>query len=143
VAAPFLPRPIVVSGETDYRADDADQWVQVERYVRGEVEDLGGSTKANAHIRLPDGTSLTVATDRDLLRNEKVNRLYKMAMLRVRAQYNVLTRELRNARLMEFVEYTPSIDEDELARLTRRGAQAWKDVPDATEWVDELRGAGD
>jgi hypothetical protein len=43
---------------------------------------------------------------------------------------------------VEFVEYAPRVDEAELARLTRRGAQAWKDVPDATAWVDELRGGG-
>jgi hypothetical protein len=143
VTAPFLSRPVLVTVDSDYRADDADQWVQVERYVRGEIEDLGGANKVNAHVRLPDGSTLTVATEREVLRKEKANRLYKMAMLRVRAQYNVLTRELREARLVEFVEYAPSVDEDELARLTRRGAQAWKAVPDATAWVDELRGGND
>ncbi len=143
IGAPFLDRPILISIDSDYRSDDADQWVQVERYVRGEIEDLGGVSRANAHVRLPDGTSLKVSADRELLRNEKTNRLYKMAMLRVRAQYNVLTHELRDARLMEFVEYAPGIDEDELARMTRRGAQAWNDVPDATSWVDDLRGGAD
>ena len=66
--------------------------------------------------------------------------LYKTAMLRIKAEFNVLTRELRNARLMEFVEYVDQIDEADLARLTRRGASAWKDVRDPTAWVDELRG---
>jgi hypothetical protein len=143
ISAPFLGNAVVVSIDSDFHANDADQWVQVERYVRGEIQDLGGATKANAHIRLPDGTLLRVSTDKEVLQSEKVNRLYKMAMLRVRAQYNVLTRELRDARLVEFVEYAPSLDEDELSRLTKRGAQAWKDVPDATAWVDELRGGGD
>ena len=143
ISAPFLERSIIVSTDSDYRADDADQWVQVERYVRGEIQDLGGMTKANAHVRLPDGSSLKVSTDRELLRNEKTNRLYKTAMLRIRAHYNVLTRELRDARLVEFVEYAPSIDEEELARMTKRGAQAWKDIPDATSWVDEMRGGAD
>ena len=131
-----------MSAESDYHADDADQWVQVERYIRGEIQDLGGSTKANAHVRLPDGRTLKVTADREVLRDDSVNRLYKQAMLRIRAEFNVLTRELRNATLMEFVEYAPRVDEEELARLTRRGAQAWKDVPDATAWVDELRGGG-
>ena len=75
-----------------------------------------------------------------MLRDDAVNRLYKLAMLRIKAEYNVLTRELRNARLVEFVEYAPKVDEDDLARMTRRGAAAWKDVADATAWVDELRG---
>ena len=140
ISAPFLERPVIVSADTDYRSDDADQWVQVERYIRGEIQDLGGATNANAHVRLPDGTTLTVTTEKDLLRDDKENRLYKTAMLRIRAEYNVLTRELRSARLIEFVEYTTKVDEEELERLTRRGASAWKDVADPTAWVDELRG---
>lgn len=140
ITAPFLEHAILINAESDYRVDDADQWVQVERYIRGEIQDLGGATRANAHVKLPDGRSLTVTTERDVLRNDTVNRLYKMAMLRIKAEYNVLTRELRKARLVEFVEYAPAVDDDALARLTRRGAAAWRDVPDATAWVDELRG---
>ena len=141
ISAPFLGNFIEINGGSDYHADDADQWVQVERYVRGEIQDLGGATKANAHIKLPDGRTLKVTTERDLLRNDTINRLYKVAMLRIRAEYNVLTRELRNAHLVEFVEHATTVDEEALSRLTRRGAVAWKDVPDATTWVDELRGS--
>lgn len=140
ISAPFLEHAIVVDSESDYHADDADQWAQVERYIRGEIQDLGGATKANAHVKLPDGRTLKVTADKGVLRDDTHNRLYKLAMLRVKAEYNVLTRELRNARLVEFVEYAPQMDEEELARLTRRGANAWKDVVDATNWVDELRG---
>ena len=143
ISAPVLERSIVVSAESDYRADDADQWVQVERYVHGQIEDLGGATRANAHLRLADGTLLAVATERDVLRDDPANRLYKQAMLRIKAEYNVLTRELRKAKLVEFVEYAPKFDEADMARLTRRGAQAWKDVPDATAWVEDLRGTSD
>ena len=140
ITAPFLERPLLINSESDYHADDADQWVQVERYIRGEIQDLGGATKANAHVRLPDGRTLKVTAERAVLKNDTVNRLYKVAMLRIKADYNVVTRELRNARLVEFVEYEPKVDEGELTRLMRRGALAWKDVPDATSWVDELRG---
>lgn len=140
ISAPFLDRPIEINAESDYRADDADQWVQVERYIRGEIQDLGGVTRANAHVKLPDGRTLTVTAERDVLRDDTVNRLYKLAMLRIKAEYNVLTRELRNARLVEFVEHASTVDEDALSRLTRRGAVAWKDVPSATTWVDDLRG---
>ena len=143
ISAPFMTRPLVVDAKTDFRADDADQWVMVERYIRGEIEDLGGAQKANAHIRLPDGVLLPVATERKVLKEDTQNRLYKQSMLRIRARYNVLTRELKDAKLIEFVEYAPRFDEIEMERLTRRGAQAWKDVEDATAWVEELRGARD
>lgn len=140
ISAPFLSREILVNTASDYHADDADQWVQVERYIRGEIRDLGGMGQANAHVKLPDGSKLTVAADRALLRDDKQNRLYKTAMLRIKADYNVLTRELRDATLIEFVEYAAQVNEDELARMTRRGAAAWRDVSSATDWVDELRG---
>lgn len=142
ISAPFLPRPVLVSSESDFHSDDADQWVQVERYVRGEILDLGGATRANAHVRLPDGSTLKVTTEREVLRDDTTNRLYKQAMLRIRAKYNVLTRELRDAHLVEFVAYAPHFDESDMARLTRRGAEAWKDVGDATDWVEDLRGGG-
>ncbi|MBA2723730.1 MAG: hypothetical protein H0U56_12765 [Methylibium sp.] len=140
ISAPMLQRSIVISVESDFHADDADQWVRVERYVRGEIEDLGGITRANAHIRLPDGKSLPVATDRAVLRDDKVNRLYKPTMVRISAEYNVVTRDYRNARLIEFVEHDSRVDERELERLFLRGAKAWRDVPNGADWVEELRG---
>lgn len=140
ISAPMLPSAIVVNAGSDFHADDADHWVTVERYVRGEVQDLGGATRPNAHVKLPDGTTLTVSTDKELLRSEKVNRLYKMAMLRIKAELNLVTQELRNARLLEFVEYDAQVDEEAMRRLVSRGDDAWKDVPDATSWVDDLRG---
>jgi len=140
ISAPMLARPVVISAESDFRSDDADQWVRVERYVRGEIEDLGGSTRTNAHIRLPDGHLLKVDTDRAVLRDEKINRLYKPAMVRISARYNVVTREYRDARLIEFVEYDTRIDEKQLDRLFERGARAWSGVADAAEWVEKLRG---
>jgi hypothetical protein len=141
IAAPLLTGVVVVDSSSDFRADDADQWVHVERYVRGEILNLGGATRANAHVKLPDGRTLTVAAPRELLAAEERNRLYKPTMLRIRAQYNVLTQELRNAELIEFVEYTPRFDAEAFDRMTRRGAERWKDVPDASAWVQELRGS--
>ncbi len=142
ISAPMLAHPVVISAASDFHADDADQWVRVERYVRGEIEDLGGSTRTNAHIRLPDGKLLKVDTDRAALRDDKINRLYKPAMVRITAGYNVVTREYRDARLIEFVEHDTRIDEKELERLFQRGAKAWRDVRDAAEWVENLRGNG-
>lgn len=140
IAAPFLDHDVEVHASTDFHADDADQWVRVERYVHGEVTDLGGVGQPNAHVRLPGGKVLRVGADRATLQVDQQNRLYKPAMLRVRAEYNLLTHELRNAQLIEFVEYAPRFDEQAFDRQTRRGAQAWKDVADASGWVDELRG---
>lgn len=140
IRAPMLKQPVIVSADSDFRADDADQWVRVERYVQGEIFEMGGLTNVNAHIRLPDGKTLVVDTDRELLRTDPSNRLFKPAMARITAEYNVVTREYRNARLIEFVTYEAKVDEKGLERLAQRGAKAWADVPDAGEWIDALRG---
>jgi hypothetical protein len=140
ISSALLAKPILVHAHSDFRADDADQWVRVERYLRGEIVDLGGKNTANAHMVLPDGKTLLVEAPRDVIRAEKVNRLYKPAMVRIRAEYNVQTREYRNAQLIEFADYDNKLDAQALARLTERGTKAWKDVGKASEWVDELRG---
>ena len=140
IASLWLPQAIVISADTDFRSDDADQWVRVERYLRGEIYDLGGKQIVNAHMLLPDGKTIKVEASKETIRGDKLNRLYKPAMVRIKADYNVLTREYRNAQLLEFVEHDSKLDEQAMARLTGRGAIAWKDVPNASQWVDDLRG---
>ena len=142
IASPALASPLTITSASDYRTQAADQWVRVERYVEGEVEDLGGSDRVNAHIRLATGERLMVDADRAALRDDRVNRLYKRSMVRISAEYNLATREHRNARLIEFVDHAPGFDEAEFERLTAVGREAWKDVPDASAWVDALRGHG-
>ncbi len=140
ISAPMLSRRIIISAGFDYRADDADQWVRVKRYLRGEIYEIGGLRNVNAYIRLPDGKSIPVEAQCDVLRADKTNRLYKTAMLRIAAEYNVGTRDYRNAKLIEFVEHESKLDEKDLDRLTQRGAKAWQDLPGAGAWVDSVRG---
>jgi hypothetical protein len=140
IESPALDQAVVINSQSDYRTDDADQWVQVERYLRGEIEDLGGKSVANAHMRLPDGKRLTVQTSKDLIRLDKVNRLYKPAMVRIRARFNVMTGEYRDAELIEFVEHDNKPDMEALRRGRERAAIAWADVPDSSAWVEQVRG---
>ncbi len=140
ISSQLLSQAIVINFDSDYRSDDADQWVRVERYLRGEIYDLGGKHVVNAHMTLPDGKTITVEATRSTIASDTVNRLYKPAMVRIAADYNVLTRAYRNAKLIEFVDYDNKIDERAFARMTERGAIAWKDVPNASQWVDDLRG---
>lgn len=140
ISSPGLPQPVVISAQTDFHMNDADQWVRVERYVQGEVFEMGGLTNVNAHLRLADGSTLLVNTLRDVLSSDPKNRLFKQALVRVVADYNVKTREHRNAQLLEFVPQDNTLDERALARMVERGKRAWADVPDASAWVEDLRG---
>jgi hypothetical protein len=141
IEASNLASPLRVDASTDYRSDDADQWVRVERYTRGEVVEVGGARSVNAHIKLPNGITLAVDATREQLRDDRANRLYKPAMVRFSADFNVITSQYRGAKLIAFEEYEPKFDEKSFNRLTDRGAKAWADVDDAAEWVEGLRGS--
>lgn len=131
---------ITIDSTTDFRQIDPEPWVDVERYIQGELMDLGGVSSSNAHIRLPDGKNLTVKTDRGLIRAEKENLVYRNVHVRIRAKYNIVTGELRDASLIEFVEYAPGFDEAAFERLTTNGREAWRDVDDPAAWVRQMRG---
>ena len=75
-----------------------------------------------------------------MLSNDPKNRLFKQALVRIVADYNVQTREHRNAQLLGFEPQDSSLDEKALARMLERGRRAWADVPNAADWVEELRG---
>ncbi|CAL8480875.1 hypothetical protein [Caballeronia sp. S22] len=134
---------IAITNQTAFRAQVERTLVNVERYIRGEVVDLGGATQANAHIKLPDGKTLVVQTDRNLIRSETENHLYKEVHLRIRAHMDLETGELIDAQLLEFVHYEPRFDQQQFTRLTKKGEEAWKDIEDPSAWVRHIRGVTD
>jgi hypothetical protein len=117
-----------------------DAWVHVEKYLHGKVVDMGGKTKANVHLELENGTTMTIASSQDLLAQDEQNRLYRPALLHVAAEENLLTGELRNQRLLAFETHQPSYDDEEFKRMVERGTRAWGDVTNATDWLETLRG---
>lgn len=130
---------LVVNASTDFRKVE-EVWVAVEKYVHGRVVDWGGKTKANVHLELEDGTTLKVAATQSLLAQEEQNRLYRPALLHINAEENLLTGAIRNPVLLAFETHQPRFDEAEFAAMVERGTAAWAGVPNATEWLEELRG---
>ncbi|MGO8930491.1 MAG: hypothetical protein ACLQU3_26800 [Limisphaerales bacterium] len=137
-----LPR-VRISHQTDYRIGEIVPWVAVEKYLFGQVVDMGGAQRANIHLKLErSGKTVIVGTSQGYLRDQVENRLYHKALLQVRAEQHFRTGELRNVQLIAFVDYQPAYDEAALDRFAEQGAEAWADVPDAARWVRELRGGG-
>jgi hypothetical protein len=117
-----------------------DMWVHIEKYLYGKVVDIGGKTRPNVHLELENGTLLTIAATQSDLEQGEQNRLYRPALLHITAEENLITGKLRNYKLLEFDAYQPSYDEAEFNLMVKRGTKAWSDVPDATEWLETLRG---
>jgi predicted Zn-dependent protease with MMP-like domain len=130
---------LVVDARTSLTKID-DVWVQVEKYLHGKIVDMGGKTKANVHLELENGQTLTIGSSHDLLAQDEQNRLYRPALLHVTAEENLHTGELRTMRLLAFETHQPSYDDDEFMRMVEHGTKAWEDVVNATEWIDTLRG---
>lgn len=129
-----------IDSTSDFKTLDADEWVAVERYIKGEIMDLGGVKSSNAHIKLPDGSRLMVQTDKRLIKAEKTNLVYQEVHLRVRAELNIRTKQLREVSLIEFVKYEPRFDEVQFNKAVERGGKSWSDVEDPAQWVKDLRG---
>lgn len=127
-----------VDRDSDYREGKTAMWVPVEKYLQGQITDMGGTSKPNVHLRLKDGQVLTIASSQQRLADEKRNRLYKPAVLRVTAEENLHSGELRNLALLDFEDPQATLDEAAFEELVRKGTQAWADVPD--NWLENLRG---
>lgn len=124
---------------TDFRRAE-EVWVTVEKYIHGKVLDWGGKTKPNVHLEMDDGTVLTVAATQTLLQQEKQNLLYRLTLLHISAEENLLTGVLRNPILLAFQTHQPTYDEAEFQEMVKRGTAAWSDTPNATQWLEGLRG---
>ena len=132
-------RPVELSMATDYRVGEIVPWVKVEKYLFGTVMDMGGAKTANVHLRLEDtGQIVRVGSNQGTLKGN--DRLYHKALLRVEAEQHFRSGQLRNVRLIAFEDYEPAYDEAALDRFAEVGGVAWADVPDAAEWVRQLRG---
>jgi hypothetical protein len=129
----------VVSRSTTYFRKAADLWVSVQRKVLGEVVDMGGTKKPNVHLRLADGTMLLIGADHDRLASERENRLYQRCLLRITAEENVDTGEIRSARLIAFEDYAPQIRQGILDTMRANGSEAWAGI-DAVAWTRDRRG---
>lgn len=133
--------PIVISQDSNLRREERMQWVNVERYLVGEIIDWGGAQKPNIHLRLRN-TRDTILVDAtaDQIRDQRENLVYHKAIVRVHAKQNPLSGDLKDYRLIELRAFEPDVSEEHLQELFAKGTEAWKDVTDASAWVSEQRG---
>jgi hypothetical protein len=125
-----------VDSNSNYSRSD-EIWVSVEKYLDGIVIDLGGKKDANVHLDVR-GKILTIAASRTVLAEEEKNRLYRPSVVRVTAEENIATGDLRNYRLLSFETDRSTYNDDEFRQMVEKGTRAWSDVPDS--WLEELRG---
>jgi hypothetical protein len=134
---------VAIHANTFFIREFESNWVLVERYFSGMVEDFGGATAPNIHLRLDDGSSLKIDATRDQIREQERNPVYHTVIMRVELEEDLVTGEKRNARFLGFGDYDPRIDEDQYKKTIEAGQAAWKDIGDAADWVRKIRGGGE
>jgi len=123
--------------------DKADIWVAVEKYLLGTVVAMGSVPQANMHLRLDhNGRILRINSSPGSLQKQHENHSNHKTLVHVHAELHYCTGDLRNLRLIGFVDYAPVYDEAALDRFAAKGQEAWAGVADAAQWVWELRGGG-
>lgn len=133
--------PVVIAKESKFRREERSSWVQVERYLIGEITDWGGAQSPNVHLR-PRNSRETLIIDatEEQIRMQPDNLVYHKAIVRVRARQNPRTGDLKDFRLVDLRAYQPDVSDARLQELFARGAKAWSGVPEGGGWVEELRG---
>lgn len=116
-------------------------WVDAELYFYGTLTNAGGKSKANIHLDTDEFGSLTIDTEKDFLKDQEQNLLYKKYGIRAIGKQNVETGEVDKSTLtlVELIDFTPKYDDIYLNSLIKKAKGKWTGVnPD--NWLNELRG---
>lgn len=118
-----------------------DIWVNAEFYFYGSLTNAGGKNKANIHLDTEDNGLITIETNKDFLRNQEENMLYKNFGVRVAGKQNIQTGELDKSslKLLGLIEFTPKYNENYLKGLISKAKKNFKEV-DPDEWINKMRG---
>jgi len=118
---------------------DENVWLQSELYLYGLFTDIGGKSKSNIHLTTDKNDEVVISCKVDEIKNIKENKVYHSGGVRVLAKQNLYTGEIKDASFIEFIDYNPSYNENELLATIEKGREAWKQIPDHIEWVRNLR----
>ena len=136
----YEERPVLtITPETKfYRSSPV--WVDAETYLYGTIEDAGGKDRVNIHMSTESG-SVVIAMDKEKLKNEEKNILYRMYGARVSCKQNILTGEIDkdSYRLISLRGFNPKFDKEEFDRLVEKTSSSFDGI-DADEYVREIRG---
>jgi hypothetical protein len=135
--------PVIISKDSNLLRPEKIVWVDVERYVIGEITDWGGAQNPNVHIRLRNSReTIIVASTEEQIRDQRENLVFHKAIVHLRAKQNPKTSEVDRSsyKLLALRAYKTDVEDARLQQLFEKGAKAWADIPEAAAWVEELRG---
>lgn len=122
----------------------ANLWIDAEFYFYGVLTNAGGKGRANIHLDTKEAGTIIIETDKQFLKEEPDNLLYKEYGVRVIGKQNLETGEIdrSNLKLIQLIDYNPVYDESYLNNLIAKASPKFKGI-DPDKWLNEIRGGYD
>ncbi len=136
---PFGSAGIKINEESKIQRIQSEIWVESELFLYGIITDLGGSNKPNIHLKTENGSNITIDCKKEDIENETENRVYKPSSIRVIAQQNINTGEIKESKFISFENYNPVFNDNELIASIEKGRNAWAEINNHVKWVRNLR----
>lgn len=112
-----------------------------EDYLLAEVQDLGGSSKTNAHLLLLDsGEKIVAASNREYIASISENLVYKTVVAHLMYKYNYISGEKKDYRLIGLDVLSTKFDESEFEASLENYHTDWELVSDPIAEIRRLRG---
>lgn len=129
-----------ITPETNFFRNE-DLWADAEFFFYGELINAGGKNEPNIHLVTKEAGTLLIDVDKEFLKKQDENILYKEYGVRVQGKQNIATGELdkRNLKLLEFVDYNSRFDEQYISTLISKVGNKFKGL-DVDNWIREIRG---
>ena len=116
----------------------AANFIESEFILYGKINEEGG-INPNFHIITKDhGRLIISASEEQLITGEK--RLYKIYGVRVIGKQSLVDGKLYDLKLLDYIEYNPTFNMDELNILIQQASKKWETIPDVDVWLNGLRG---
>ena len=129
-----------ITPDTNYFRNE-DLWADAEFFFYGELTNAGGKNDPNIHLVTKEAGTLLIDVDKEFLKQQDENILYKEYGVRVQGKQNIATGELdkRNLKLIDLVDYNSRFDEQYLSTLISKVGDKFSGI-DVDNWINEIRG---
>lgn len=115
-------------------------WLKGRFYLYGEIQNVGGSSQPNIHLKTKKHKTVIIETTQDIIRKMKENKVYHKAGIEVEAYRSLETGEIKNhhAKFIRFLDYNPVKENDNIEQCIAQNSA--EESFDTAAFVRELRG---
>lgn len=134
---------IAINKNTHFNFDLDKYYHDYETYVLGELQQAGGTSSINIHIRPRDQAKNIIIelSKKQVVELEFQNRLnlYKNFAARCSAKINIITQDIRSYKLIEYYPYFEQPNQKNKNRFFNESEKVWEKV-DAEDYTKDIRG---